>query len=109
MRDRPAPVPGLAGRPVLRSTGDGPQRRRVLLSRLCGGDGRYKGNRPGECFRQSGVCTKVQIVDRSDAKQEARMIKSVIRLVTLTMFSLALIAAPSPAPVLAAGGGGDPP
>jgi len=37
------------------------------------------------------------------------MIKSVIRLVTLTMFSMALIAAPCPAPVLAAGGGGDPP
>ena len=37
------------------------------------------------------------------------MIK-VIRLVTLAMFSMALIAAPLPAPVLAAGGGGgDPP
>jgi tetratricopeptide (TPR) repeat protein len=37
------------------------------------------------------------------------MIK-VIRLVTLAMFSMALIATPSPAPVLAAGGGGgDPP
>jgi tetratricopeptide (TPR) repeat protein len=38
------------------------------------------------------------------------MIKLVIRLVTLAMFSVALVAAPSPAPVLAAGGGGgDPP
>ena len=36
------------------------------------------------------------------------MIKLVIRLVTLAMFSTALIAVPSPAPVLAAGGG-DPP
>ena len=36
------------------------------------------------------------------------MIKRVIRLVTLAMFSMALIAAPSPTPVLAAGGG-DPP
>ncbi len=34
------------------------------------------------------------------------MIKSVIRLVMLAMFSMALIAAPSPAPVFAAGGGG---
>ena len=36
------------------------------------------------------------------------MIKLAIRLVTLAMFSMALIVAPSPAPVLAAGGG-DPP
>jgi len=34
------------------------------------------------------------------------MIKPVIRLVMLAMFSMALIAAPSPAPVFAAGGGG---
>src|ERR1700755_3544791 len=62
-----------------------------------------------ECFRQSGVCTSVQIVDRPYGKQEARMIKLVIRLVTLAMFSMALVAAPSPAPVLAAGGGGGEP
>jgi Tetratricopeptide repeat len=40
------------------------------------------------------------------SKQEARMIKSVIRLVTLAMFSMALIGAPTVIPAFAAGGGG---
>jgi tetratricopeptide (TPR) repeat protein len=39
-------------------------------------------------------------------KQEARMIKSGIRLVTLATFSMTLMAAPSLTPVFAAGGGG---
>src|SRR5437899_6638080 len=44
-------------------------------------------------------------------KQEARMINLAIRLVTLAMFSMALIAAPAAIPAFAAGGGGggDPP
>jgi tetratricopeptide (TPR) repeat protein len=45
------------------------------------------------------------------AKQEAHMIKPVIRLVTLAMFLMALVAAPPVIPAFAAGGGGgmDPP
>jgi tetratricopeptide (TPR) repeat protein len=45
------------------------------------------------------------------AKQEARMIKPVIKLVTLAMFLMALVAAPPVIPAFAAGGGGgmDPP
>jgi len=42
----------------------------------------------------------------SSGKQEARMIKSVIKLVTLGMFSMALMAAPPVIPAFAAGGGG---
>src|SRR5207248_2029539 len=47
------------------------------------------------------------------AKQEARMIKSAIKVITVTVFFMALIAAPPVVPVFAAGGGGggggDPP
>jgi hypothetical protein len=46
------------------------------------------------------------------AKQEAGMIKSALKVVTVTVFFVALIAAPLVGPVLAAGGGGgggDPP
>jgi tetratricopeptide (TPR) repeat protein len=37
------------------------------------------------------------------------LVKSAVRLVTLAIFSMALMAAPSLVPALAAGGGGDPP
>jgi tetratricopeptide (TPR) repeat protein len=41
-------------------------------------------------------------------KQETRMIKRVIELLTLTMFSMALMAAPAAIPAFAAGGGDSP-
>jgi Tetratricopeptide repeat len=42
-------------------------------------------------------------------KQEARMIRLAIRLVTLAVFLMALVTAPPVIPAFAAGGGGDPP
>jgi tetratricopeptide (TPR) repeat protein len=48
-------------------------------------------------------------VDSRAGKPEVRMIKSAIKLATLTMFSVALIASPPSVPAFAAGGGGDPP
>jgi Flp pilus assembly protein TadD len=65
-----------------------------------GVDGEPKSSR--ECFRQSGVYTFGWIA----GKQEARMTKLVIKLGTLAMFLMALIAAPFLTPVFAAGGGG---
>ena len=44
--------------------------------------------------------------DRQQTKQEAQMIKLVLRFVTLATFLMALIAAPSLTPAFAAGGGG---
>jgi tetratricopeptide (TPR) repeat protein len=43
------------------------------------------------------------------SKPEVRMLKSAIKLATLTLFSVALIASPASGPAFAAGGGGDPP
>src|SRR5690242_6767727 len=42
-------------------------------------------------------------------KPEVQMLKSTIRLATLTLFSVALIASSPAGPAYAAGGGGDPP
>jgi tetratricopeptide (TPR) repeat protein len=42
-------------------------------------------------------------------KPEVRMMKSAIKLATLALFSVALIASPPSVPAFAAGGGGDPP
>jgi tetratricopeptide (TPR) repeat protein len=42
-------------------------------------------------------------------KPEVRMMKSTIKLATLALFSVALIASPPSVPAFAAGGGGDPP
>jgi tetratricopeptide (TPR) repeat protein len=61
-----------------------------------------------ECYGQSGVSTRICGIART-RKQEARMIKAVVRLGTLATFLMALSTAPSPTPAFAAGGGGDPP
>src|SRR5580692_4988383 len=71
-----------------------------------------KGNRHGNVGVKTGFTRNGSILtfasrrNRSTAKQEARVIKSVIKVVTLTVFFMALIAAPSVVPVFAAGGGG---
>jgi hypothetical protein len=62
-----------------------------------------------ECFRSGGVYYCGWTVDSRAGKPEVRMIKSAIKLATLTMFSMALIASPPSVPAFAAGGGGDPP
>jgi hypothetical protein len=61
-----------------------------------------------ECYGQSGVSTRIWGIARI-RKQEARMIKGVLKLGTLATFVMALGTAPSPTPAFAAGGGGDPP
>jgi tetratricopeptide (TPR) repeat protein len=61
-----------------------------------------------ECYGQSGVSTRIWGIARI-RKQEARMIKGVLKLGTLATFLMALSTAPSPTPAFAAGGGGDPP
>jgi len=48
----------------------------------------------------------VRLEDHRTGKQEARMIRVVISLVTLAIFSMVLVAAPPVIPALAAGGGG---
>jgi tetratricopeptide (TPR) repeat protein len=59
-----------------------------------------------ECYRQSGVSTRIWGIARI-RKQEARMIKGVLKLGTLATFLMALSTAPSPTtPAFAAGGGG---
>jgi tetratricopeptide (TPR) repeat protein len=58
-----------------------------------------------ECYGQSGVSTRIWGIARI-RKQEARMIKGVLKLGTLATFLMALSTAPSPTPAFAAGGGG---
>jgi tetratricopeptide (TPR) repeat protein len=58
-----------------------------------------------ECCGQSGVSIRIWGIARI-RKQEARMIKGVLKLGTLATFLMALSTAPSPTPAFAAGGGG---
>jgi tetratricopeptide (TPR) repeat protein len=58
-----------------------------------------------ECYGQSRVSTRIWGIARI-RKQEARMIKGVLKLGTLATFLMALSTAPSPTPAFAAGGGG---
>src|SRR5277367_310435 len=71
-----------------------------------------KENRQGNVSAKAGF-TAVAGAIAHPAKQEAGMIKSALKVVTVTVFFVALIAAPPVGPVLAAGGGGggggDPP
>jgi hypothetical protein len=67
-----------------------------------------QGKRQGNVSAKTGF-TAVASAIAHLAKQEARMFKSAIKVVTVTVFFVALIAAPPVVPVFAAGGGGDPP